>query len=59
MHSGKQSIQVLGLALHVSLVLYLEYKQYRIRIVDFISPFTISVDAHETNKHQQQQNKKR
>lgn len=33
------------LVLHASLVLYLEYKQYRTRIIAFVSPFTISVDT--------------
>lgn len=46
----RKTSQVLGLALQVSLVLYLEYKQYRIRIVVFTSPFTISADTQGTTK---------
>lgn len=41
----KKAAQALGLVLHASLVPYLEYRQYRTRIIAFVSPFTISVDT--------------
>lgn len=40
----QKAAEALGLALHASLGLYLEYKQYRTLIIAFVSPFTISVD---------------
>lgn len=42
---NQKAAEALGLVLHASLGLYLEYKQYRILIIAFVSPFTISVDT--------------
>lgn len=41
----QKAAQALGLILHASWGLYLEYKQYRTLIIAFVSPFTISVDT--------------